>query len=178
MTDERDPKDPPDKDADDDARARALVKKALAKRSKTPEIPVEDPPALRGGGPRSPSAELPPQVEDVPDVDKAEAPVSATLTELGAQEPEAPTSSVVVIDDVDLKDALRGALRPPAGSVAPNLLKGVQRKLRVRSRGKFYGDGWSTAESPKATYLITAIIMLVLIAVLFFALVPWSSSSL
>lgn len=158
MTDERDPKDPPDSDDDADARARELVKKAMAKRSsarKTPEIPVEDPP------------ELPPEVEDLAAVDQAPAPVS-----------EAPTSSAVVIDDVDLKDALRGALRPPAGSVAPNLLKGVQRKLRVRSRGKFYGDGWSTAESPKATYLITAIIMLILIAVLFFALVPWSSSSL
>lgn len=155
MTDERDPKDPPGKDDDDDARARALIKKAMAKRSRTPEIPVEDPPAL------------PPEVEDLPDVDKALAPVS-----------EPPTSSAVVIDDVDLKDALRGALRPPAGSVAPNLLKGVQRKLRVRSRGKFYGDGWSTAESPKTTYLITAIIMLILIAVLFFGLVPWSSSSL
>ena len=74
--------------------------------------------------------------------------------------------------------AISETTTPPAGAVAPNLLKGVQRKLRVRSRGKFYGDGWSTAESPKTTYLITAIIMLVLIAVLFFALVPWSSSSL
>jgi hypothetical protein len=141
MTDDaRDPPDPPAEE-DDDAVARALIKKALAKK--------------------------PREVEDLPDVDQAEAPVS-----------EAPASSVVVVDDVDLKDALRGALRPPAGAVAPNLLKGVQRKLRVRSRGKFYGDGWSTAESPKTTYLITAIIMLVLIAVLFVALVPWSSASL
>ena len=155
MTDERDPKDPPEKDADDDARARALIKKAMAKRSKTPEIPVEDPPAL------------PPEVEDLPDVDKALAPVS-----------EAPTSSAVVIDEVDLKDALRGALRPPAGSVAPNLLKGVQRKLRVRSRGKFYGDGWSTARSPRSTYLVTSLVMLVLVVFVFFVLVPWGGGAL
>lgn len=167
MTDDRDPKDPPDDD--DDARARALVKKAMAsragaRRSTTPSIPVEDPPAL------------PREVEDLPDVDQA--PTRGSSDPSSDPMNEAPTSSAVIIDDVDLKDALRGALRPPAGSVAPNLLKGVQRKLRVRSRGKFYGDGWSTAESPKTTYLITAIVMLVLIAVLFFALVPWSSSSL
>ncbi|MFO0610992.1 MAG: hypothetical protein U0414_00290 [Polyangiaceae bacterium] len=149
MTDERDPPDPPEED--DDAVARALIKKALAKKR---AAAAEEP-------------DLPPEVEDLEGVDQAEAPVS-----------QAPASTGVVVDDVDLKDALRGALRPPAGAVAPNLLKGVQRKLRVRSRGKFYGDGWSTAESPKTTYLITAIIMLVLIAVLFFALVPWSSASL
>ncbi len=83
-----------------------------------------------------------------------------------------------VVDEVDLKDALRGALRPPAGAVAPSLLSGVQRKLRVRSRGKFYGDGWSTAESPKTTYLVTSVLMLVLVAIVFLALVPWSSATL
>lgn len=84
----------------------------------------------------------------------------------------------VPIDEVDLKDALRGALRPPPGAVAPSLLRGVQKKLRVRSRGKFYGDGWSTASSPRSTYLVTSAIMLLLIAVVVFALLPYSSSSL
>ena len=83
-----------------------------------------------------------------------------------------------LVDEVDLKDALRGALRPPAGAVAPSLLRGVQRKLRVRSRGKFYGDGWSTAPSPRSTYLISSILMLLLVAFVFFALVPWSSAGL
>jgi hypothetical protein len=82
------------------------------------------------------------------------------------------------LDEVDLKDALRGALRPPPGAVAPSLLRGVQKKLRVRSRGKFYGDGWSTTDSPKTTYLITTLIMLVLVAILFLVLVPWAPSSL
>jgi hypothetical protein len=82
------------------------------------------------------------------------------------------------LDEVDLKDALRGALRPAPGAVAPSLLKGVQRKLRTRSRGKFYGDGWSTSESPKTTYLVTSIIMLVLVVLVFFALVPWSTNTL
>ena len=79
------------------------------------------------------------------------------------------------VDEVDLKEALRGALRPPPGAVAPQLLRGVQKKLRVRSRGKFYGDGWSTAESPRSTYLVTSAIMLVLVAIVFLVLMPWIS---
>ena len=75
-------------------------------------------------------------------------------------------------------EALRGALQPPPGSVAPNLLRGVHKRLRVRSRGKFYGDGWSTAESPKTTYLVTSVLMLVLVALIFLILVPWSSTKL
>lgn len=81
------------------------------------------------------------------------------------------------LDDVDLRDLLRGALRPPKGSVAPRLLPGVQRKLRARSRGKFYGDGWSTAQTPRLTYLVTSLIMLALVAVVFLVLVPWSSGA-
>ena len=82
------------------------------------------------------------------------------------------------LDDVDVRDLLRGALRPPAGSVAPALLGGVQKKLRMRSRGKFYGDGWSTAEAPKSTYLVTSALMLVLIIMLAILLVPWQSVGL
>jgi hypothetical protein len=86
--------------------------------------------------------------------------------------------SSVAVDDVDLKEALRGALRPPPGAVAPKLLHGVQKKLRVRSRGKFYGDGWSTSESPRMTYLVTSALMLLLVAIVFFALLPWASNRL
>lgn len=91
---------------------------------------------------------------------------------------DAEGSDVNSLDDVELKDALRDALRPPEGSVAPSLLRGVQRKLRVRSRGKFYGDGWSTASSPRSTYLITSVLMLALMALVVFVLIPWSSSGL
>ena len=82
------------------------------------------------------------------------------------------------LDDVDVRDLLRGALRPPPGSVAPELLGGVQRKLRQRSRGKFYGDGWSTAKSPRSTYLITSLLMLALIGLVYFVLVPWGGGAL
>lgn len=82
------------------------------------------------------------------------------------------------LDDVDVRDLLRGALRPPPGSVAPELLGGVQRKLRQRSRGKFYGDGWSTAHAPRSTYLITSAIMLALIVIIAVLLVPWEAVGL
>jgi len=133
---------------DEDERARALVKKALGKKAADAEKAAAE--AEESG------------TEDAPKE---------------SRESEAMSSSVE-LDEVDLKDALRGALRPPPGSVAPNLLRGVQKKLRVRSRGKFYGDGWSTTESPKTTYLITTLIMLVLVALLFLVLVPWGPSSL
>ena len=148
MSDEGDPKDvppkPADSDADEDAVARALVKKALAKKKETP-----------------PAVETPEQ----------EGHSEAEGEDFGEE------SGDLGLDEVDLKDALRGALRPPPGAVAPSLLSGVQRRLRVRSRGKFYGDGWSTSESPKTTYLITTLIMLVLLVILFFALVPLGPST-
>lgn len=90
---------------------------------------------------------------------------------------EAPRSGDL-LDEVDVRELLRSALAPPPGAVAPDLLRGVQRKLRHRSRGKFYGDGWSTARSPRSTYLITSLLMLVLIALVFFILVPWGGGAL
>ena len=51
------------------------------------------------------------------------------------------------------------------------MLAAVQRKLRVRSKGKFYGDGWSTTQE-KISYALVATIMLVVIAIAYFALGP------
>ena len=90
--------------------------------------------------------------------------------------PGAPQDGDTALDEVDLRDMLRGAMRPPAGAIAPSLLRGVQGRLRARSHGKFYGDGWSTAESPRSTYLITSIIMLAVIALVFLVLIPWSGT--
>lgn len=93
-------------------------------------------------------------------------------------DPPPSSDADVEVDEVDLKEALRGALRPPPGAVAPDILRGVQKKLRVRSRGKFYGDGWSTSASPRSTYLVTSAIMLVLVAIVFLVLMPWASDKL
>ena len=83
-----------------------------------------------------------------------------------------------MLDEVDVRDLLRGALRPPPGSVAPSLLRGVQRRIRTRSRGKFYGDGWSTSRTPRSTYMMTSLIMLALLALMFLVLIPWSGGAL
>lgn len=65
----------------------------------------------------------------------------------------------------ELKSLLRHALDDDM--VAPReMLPEVQRKLRERSRGKFYADGWSTAKhAPISTYLITSLFMLAVIGV-------------
>jgi hypothetical protein len=82
------------------------------------------------------------------------------------------------LDEVDVRELLRSALAPPPGAIAPELLRGVQRRIRARSRGKFYGDGWSTSKSPRSTYLITSIVMLMLIGLVYFVLVPWGGGAL
>ena len=57
-------------------------------------------------------------------------------------------------DDV-FRNLLRGAMKDDAGH-SPDVLTGFQRKVRERSGGKFYADGWSTAKhDPTNTYLIT-----------------------
>jgi hypothetical protein len=94
----------------------------------------------------------------------------AGLDEAGGDEPS--------LDEADMRDLLRSALAPPPGAVAPSLLLGVQGKLRRRSRGKFYGDGWSTARAPRSTYLYTSVLMLVMIGLVFLLLIPWDSGAL
>lgn len=80
------------------------------------------------------------------------------------------------LDEVDVRDLLRSALTPPPDRVPPDILRGVQKKLRARSKGKFYGDGWSMSRSPRSTYLVTSVLMLVLVGLVFLILIPWGSS--
>ena len=77
-----------------------------------------------------------------------------------------------------MRELLRSALQPPPGAVAPDLVRGVQRRLRTRSRGKFYGDGWSVSRTPRSTYLMTSVVMLILVVFVFFVLIPWGSGAL
>jgi hypothetical protein len=139
---------------DDDARLRALVRRARS--------------AARDEGLPEPGAKEAAHGSLDADAD-AGAPTG---------EPLEPEDDGHELDDVDLKDALRGALAPPPGSVAPRLLGGVQRRIRLRSRGRFFGDGWSVEESPRTTYLVTSALMLVLLGVLALALLPSSGARL
>jgi hypothetical protein len=106
--------------------------------------------------------------ESEPPLDELDDEARAVLDEEGAE----------TLDEVDVRELLRSALAPPPGAVAPELLRGVQRRIRKRSRGKFYGDGWSTTRSPRSTYLITSILMLFLIGIVYFVLVPWGGGAL
>jgi hypothetical protein len=75
-----------------------------------------------------------------------------------------------------LKALLRGAVSERDNEEpVPDVLLGVQEKLRIRSGGKFYDDAWSTARNaPVSRYLITSIIMLVILGLSYFVLRPLS----
>lgn len=83
------------------------------------------------------------------------------------------------VNDADLEDsqAMRALLKRAMPSVdtadVPDdyILKGVQKKLRQRSRGKFFGDGWSTTQT-RMSYGLIALTMLILLCLAFFALSP------
>ena len=53
-----------------------------------------------------------------------------------------------------------------------DLLPGVQRRIRERSRGRFYADGWSRRGSATSTYVVTSLLMLCILALVYFVLVP------
>jgi hypothetical protein len=72
----------------------------------------------------------------------------------------------------DLLSALKGSQMEEA---PPDVLAGFQKKLRERSGGKFYEDGWSTSRHPPInTYLITSLIMLAVLGVIYALLAPLS----
>jgi hypothetical protein len=54
---------------------------------------------------------------------------------------------------------------------APDLLPGVQRRIRKRSRGKFFGDGWSTSQA-RTSYVLVGLVTLLLVALAYYALGP------
>ena len=78
----------------------------------------------------------------------------------------------VDLDADPMRDLLKRAMANPASATPDkSMLAEVQRKLRVRSKGKFYGDGWSTTQE-KVSYALVATVMLVVITVAYFALGP------
>lgn len=79
-------------------------------------------------------------------------------------------------DDPALSALLKRSLGAADDDAAPTaddekLLRGVQTKLRRRSKGKFYGDGWSTTHS-RINYVLVAAVMLVTILAVYLALGP------
>jgi hypothetical protein len=71
-----------------------------------------------------------------------------------------------------VRDLVKRALSDDAiAKDAPDLLGGVQRRIRRRSRGKFFSDGWSTAQT-RVGYVLVALVTLLLVAVAYYALGP------
>jgi hypothetical protein len=72
------------------------------------------------------------------------------------------------------QETVRSILRRAKIRRAPevDLLPGVQRRIRERSRGRFYADGWSRRGSPTSTYIVTSLLMLVILVLVYFVLVP------
>ncbi len=71
-----------------------------------------------------------------------------------------------------VRDLVRRTLSNDAlAKEAPDILRGVQRRIRIRSRGKFFADGWSTTQARHA-YLLIALITLLLAATAYVVLVP------
>ena len=67
------------------------------------------------------------------------------------------------LDDVDVKDLLRSALRPPSSRTRTSKIRrGVQQRIREQSRGRYFADGWSVTKAPKVTFLVTTLLMLLL----------------
>jgi len=75
------------------------------------------------------------------------------------------------------RDAMRALLKralsvEALAKASPHLVAGVQRRIRLRSRGRFFADGWSTMQS-RATYLLVGLMTLTVAIAAYFALGPW-----
>jgi hypothetical protein len=53
----------------------------------------------------------------------------------------------------------------------PSILRGVQKRIRKRSRGKFFADGWSTTDA-RISHALIALAMLLVLVIAYFALGP------
>jgi len=77
--------------------------------------------------------------------------------------------------DSEIRDMLRGAMqqREDEEHPPPDVLRGVQRRLRERSGGKFYADGWSTERHPPISmFLLTSLLMLAIVFIVYAVLSP------
>ena len=113
--------------------------------------------------------------KDAPlDPDPADGPQGEQPRDREASAPDTPApprapSSGHGIDDDRLRAILRGsaAKRPP-----PDLLGGIQRRIFERSRGKFYGDGWSRSKATTSSYIVTSILVLGIFLLAYYVLLP------
>lgn len=70
-------------------------------------------------------------------------------------------------DSLAMRQLLQRSLPKAPEIDEGEILQDVQRSLRKRSRGKFYGDGWSTSQT-RTSYLLIALAIVLLIALAYF----------
>lgn len=91
-----------------------------------------------------------------------------------ASQPSERDESPSIPPDPSLQNLLRRSL-PEGANV--DLLQSVQRKLRERSGGKFYDEGWSLSKHPPVSrYLITSLFMLAILLVLYSVLFSFAGT--
>lgn len=102
---------------------------------------------------------------------------STRAEEQAREEPE--VEALDESDESKVRDLLRGALAAEAEPLPESrVLEGVQRRIRQRSGGKFYADGWSTAKHPPiGTYFVTSFIMLLVLFAVYAALTSLSGEA-
>jgi hypothetical protein len=66
---------------------------------------------------------------------------------------------------------LKRSLAQPERGRSPSILRGVQRRIRKRSQGKFFSDGWSTSDA-RVSHALIAGAMLLILVIAYFALGP------
>lgn len=77
------------------------------------------------------------------------------------------------LNEGELRNLMRQAFEVEDKAEVPDVLSGVQRRLRDGSSGKFYGDAWSTSRHPPfATYFITSLMMLAVVVIIYAILTP------
>jgi hypothetical protein len=74
-------------------------------------------------------------------------------------------------EDEALIGLIKKATRSDGEAHPPDLLRGVQHRIRQRSKGKFFRDGWSTSQT-RMHYALVAALMLLLVALVYFAMTP------
>jgi hypothetical protein len=90
------------------------------------------------------------------------------MTDFGDEERE---------EDASGREAMRELLKRSLSVEAltkesPALVAGVQRRIRQRSRGRFFADGWGTTQS-RVSYLLVGLMTLTVAVAAYFALGPW-----
>jgi hypothetical protein len=99
----------------------------------------------------------------------------ADLDDANVEEVEAPALSALLKRSLAMPEP--DLAEPPKEPSDKDraLLLAVQKKLRQRSKGKFYADGWSTSQS-RVNYALVAGVMLVVIVAVYLAMGPMGIS--